>query len=179
MPPGGSSALSSLGYINAGLELADQVKAGLLPKPDIIVAALGTGGTLAGILAGLRLGGLDAHVLGIRVSDRIISNATLTARLARRAAALLARRSGEPSAVVPVRAADFRVVHDFIGGGYGVPTPEGNAAARELAELEGLKAESTYTAKALAGLKALAPTLPKGARVLFWLTCNSRATEAL
>ncbi|MCE9584191.1 MAG: hypothetical protein K8T20_17030, partial [Planctomycetes bacterium] len=56
---------------------------------------------------------------------------------------------------------------------YGIPTTTGEDAPRELAELEGLKAESTYTAKALAGLKALAPGF-RGKNVLFWLTCNSR-----
>ncbi|MCE9584435.1 MAG: pyridoxal-phosphate dependent enzyme, partial [Planctomycetes bacterium] len=122
MPPGGSSALSSLGYVNAGLELGEQVKRGELPKPDIVVAALGTGGTLAGIYAGLRLAGIDAEIIGVRVSDRIISNATMTARLARRTMALLARRSGDPAAALAARARDFRVVHDFIGGGYGIPT---------------------------------------------------------
>ena len=179
MPPGGSSALSTLGYINAGLELADQIRHGDIPRPDIVVAALGTGGTLAGILAGLRLAGLDAAVIGVRVADRIVSNATFTARIARRAAALLARRSGDPAAAVRFSIRDFRVVHDFIGRGYGIPTPAGDEATREFQELEGLHAESTYTAKALAGLKALAPTLPKGARVLFWLTCNSRPTDTL
>ncbi|NUN50527.1 MAG: pyridoxal-phosphate dependent enzyme, partial [Candidatus Brocadiae bacterium] len=55
MPPGGSNALSTLGYINAGLEVAAQVARGDMPRPDVVVAALGTGGTVAGILAGLRL----------------------------------------------------------------------------------------------------------------------------
>lgn len=178
MPPGGSSALSALGYVNAGLELAEQVKRGELPAPDVVVCALGTGGTIAGVVAGLRLGGLAPEVIGVRVSDRIVSNATLTARLARRTAALIARRADDPGAELPIRARELRVVHDFIGGGYGIPTTEGAAAAKELAELEGLTAESTYTAKALAGLKEMAPGL-KGKRVLFWLTCNSRPVEEL
>lgn len=178
MPPGGSSALSTLGYVNAGLEIAQQVAAGECPAPDVVVAALGTGGTLAGILAGLRLGGLPAEVIGVRVADRIVSNATFTARLARRTLAILARRAVEPSAALDLRARDFRVLHDFIGRGYGIPTPAGDEATRELAEREGLKAESTYTAKALAALRTLAPSL-KARRVLFWLTCNSRPVENL
>ncbi|MEK7469361.1 MAG: pyridoxal-phosphate dependent enzyme [Planctomycetota bacterium] len=178
MPPGGSSALSTLGYINAGLELAGQVKRGEMPRPDVVVVALGTGGTLAGVHAGLRLAGMDSEVVGVRVADRIISNATFTARLARRAAALLARRSGDASAAIGVRARDFRVMHDFIGKGYGIATPAGDEAARELADLEGLKAESTYTAKALGAVKAMAPEF-QGKRVLFWLTCNSRPVEGL
>ncbi|KAF0246572.1 MAG: D-cysteine [Planctomycetota bacterium] len=178
MPPGGSSALSTLGYINAGLELAAQVKSGELPRPDVVVVALGTGGTLAGVHAGLRLAELNAEVIGVRVADRIISNATFTARIARRATALLARRSGDASAAIAVRARDLRIVHEFIGKGYGIATPAGDEAARELEEREGLKAESTYTAKALAAVKAMAPEF-RGKRVLFWLTCNSRPIEGL
>jgi D-cysteine desulfhydrase len=176
MPPGGSSALSTLGYVNAGLELAEQVARGEMPAPDVVLAALGTGGTLAGIAAGLRLAGLKADIVGVRVSDRIVSNAIFTARLARKSLALVARHGGGD--VPPFRARDLRVVHDFIGRGYGIPTQAGGEAARELAEREGLTAESTYTAKALAALKALAPSL-RGRRVLFWLTCNSRPVENL
>jgi 1-aminocyclopropane-1-carboxylate deaminase/D-cysteine desulfhydrase-like pyridoxal-dependent ACC family enzyme len=178
MPPGGSSALSTLGYINAGLELGAQVQAGAMPAPDVVVVALGTGGTLAGVHAGLRLAGLKAELVGVRVADRIISNATYTARIARRATALLARRAGDASAALSIRARDFRVVHDFIGKGYGIPTTAGDEAAHELAEREGLRAESTYTAKALAAVKSMAPAL-RGKRVLFWLTCNSRPVEGL
>lgn len=178
MPPGGSSALSTLGYVNAGLELAAQVEAGELPRPDVVVAALGTGGTLAGIHAGLRLAGLGAEIVGVRVADRIVANATFTARLARRTLALLARRSGDPAAALSIRARDVRVVHDWIGRGYGIPTGEGDEALAQLHDLEGLKAESTYTAKALAALRAMAPSF-RGRRVLFWLTCNSRPLEGL
>jgi 1-aminocyclopropane-1-carboxylate deaminase/D-cysteine desulfhydrase-like pyridoxal-dependent ACC family enzyme len=142
MPPGGSSPLSTLGYVNAGLELAEQVKRGELPEPDVVVAALGPGG------------------------------------MARRTSALLARRSGDAGAAIRVRAADFEVLHGFIGKGYGIATEAGEAAAAELAEREGLHAESTYTAKALAALRTAAPALA-GRRVLFWLTCNSRPVDRL
>src|SRR5262249_17983196 len=58
IPTGGTAVLGALGYLNAGLELAEQVRAGLLPEPAAVFAALGSGGTVAGLLAGLRLGGL-------------------------------------------------------------------------------------------------------------------------
>jgi D-cysteine desulfhydrase len=61
--PGGSSPLAALGYADAAFELAEQVRGGELPEPAWIVVPLGTGGTLAGLLAGLRLAGLDSRVL--------------------------------------------------------------------------------------------------------------------
>ena len=62
-PTGGTSALGTIGYVNAGLELADQVRAGALPEPAAIFVPLGSGGTVAGLLLGLRLAGLRTRCL--------------------------------------------------------------------------------------------------------------------
>ncbi|CAA9305715.1 MAG: hypothetical protein AVDCRST_MAG11-1143, partial [uncultured Gemmatimonadaceae bacterium] len=53
VPLGGSSPLGVLGHVNAGLELAEQVRAGLLPEPERLVVPLGIGGTAAGLALGL------------------------------------------------------------------------------------------------------------------------------
>ncbi|HEY9225683.1 MAG TPA: pyridoxal-phosphate dependent enzyme, partial [Gemmatimonadaceae bacterium] len=45
---GGSTPLGILGHVNAGLELVDQIDAGVLPEPRNVVVPLGTGGTAAG-----------------------------------------------------------------------------------------------------------------------------------
>lgn len=57
------------------------------------------------------------------------------------------------------------VVGDFLGPGYGHPTPEGEAAMRRAAAA-GLELEPVYTAKAMAA----ALTLDLEAPVLFWNT---------
>ncbi|MHA2094355.1 MAG: 1-aminocyclopropane-1-carboxylate deaminase/D-cysteine desulfhydrase, partial [Candidatus Hodarchaeales archaeon] len=55
LPAGGSTPLGVLGYVNAILELKDQIDSGLLPEPGYIFVAAGTTGTMAGIELGLRL----------------------------------------------------------------------------------------------------------------------------
>jgi D-cysteine desulfhydrase len=62
---GGSSLRGVLGFIDAGLELADQIRRGELPEPARIYVAVGTGGTVAGLAAGLSLAGVRSLVVGV------------------------------------------------------------------------------------------------------------------
>jgi 1-aminocyclopropane-1-carboxylate deaminase/D-cysteine desulfhydrase-like pyridoxal-dependent ACC family enzyme len=69
---------------------------------------------------------------------------------AERVAAATCERLGSPR-----RFAELEVDDRFVGKGYGVPTPEGLAAIRLLARLEGLLLDPVYTGKAMAGLVAM------------------------
>jgi D-cysteine desulfhydrase len=180
VPGGGSSALGSVGYVLAALELRRQVDAGLLPEPDHLYVALGSCGTAAGLLAGLRLAGLRTRLTAVRVVPRIVANATQTVRLANAALGLLAR-CGWDHGAVPLRLCDLRVVHDFMGKGYGHPTEAGAEAVRLLLQHEGIGAELTYTGKTLAALFADARTgvLPAGETALYWHTYNASDMGAL
>ena len=60
---GGSSPLGSVGYVKAVLELKSQIEADILPEPRFIFVPVGTCGTIAGLIVGVRLAGL-------RSSDR-------------------------------------------------------------------------------------------------------------
>ena len=51
-----------------------------------------------------------------------------------------------------VAAEEVTVTDDYIGPGYGEPTPEGLEAMRLAAEMEGLVLDPVYTGKCLAGL---------------------------
>ncbi|HET7544724.1 MAG TPA: pyridoxal-phosphate dependent enzyme, partial [Polyangiaceae bacterium] len=62
IPTGGSNRLGTLGLVAAAAELAQQVSIGLLPEPDLLVVALGSGGTAAGLAAGLERAGLRTRV---------------------------------------------------------------------------------------------------------------------
>ena len=64
---GGSEPLGCLGFVNAGLELAEQVRQLSLPEPDCVYLPLGTVGTAAGLLTGMRLAGLDTRMVAVRV----------------------------------------------------------------------------------------------------------------
>jgi len=145
---GGSNPIGSLGWVEAALEIAEQVKEGLMPEPSCIVVPLGSGGTVAGLLVGLQLSGLQSKVYGVRVVSRFLVNRRSTLSLARATLRLIDRdKKLDPSRLI--------VDHDFYGEGYGVESPAGLAAIESAAEC-GLKLEPTYTGKALAaGLYAM------------------------
>ena len=168
VPTGGTSVLGALGYLNAGLELAEQVRAGLLPEPAAVFVALGSGGTVAGLLAGLRLGGLRSRVVGVLVTDILPPSPRRLLRLAR---ACLARYA--PAAQVTVAERDLEVERGFVGPGYGAVTPEATAARRTLEDCEGIALETTYTGKCLAALLRQASTVLRDQPVLFWNTFSS------
>jgi len=50
--PGAANPLANLGYVDAMLELAQQVEAGVCPRPDRIVLPTGSSGTLAALALG-------------------------------------------------------------------------------------------------------------------------------
>ncbi len=170
IPTGGSSVLGALGYVNAGLELAEQVHGGLLPEPAAIFVPLGSGGTVAGLLAGLRAGGLASRVVAVLVTDLMPPSAGRLLRMARACLARLdpvARRAA-------ITAGDLVIERGFIGEGYGASTPEGEGAIKLAQQHEGIALEHTYTAKCLAALlhHGTTPEL-RDRPLLFWNTFSS------
>jgi D-cysteine desulfhydrase len=168
---GGSSRLGTIGYVNAALELAAQVRAGVLPEPDRIFVALGTCGTSAGLVAGCRLAGLRTRITAVRVTSPFVANRLTIRYLANDVLAFL--RSADPAVPrVRVGTGDCDVVGDQLGDGYGRGTAAG-AGAMSWAEPR-LTLEPTYTAKALAACLAYCRGRAKpGEVVLFWNTVNS------
>lgn len=167
VPAGGSTAVGSLGYVETALEIAEQVRAGLLPEPATVVTAVGSGGTAAGLTLGLRMAGLRSRVLGIVVNDAFRLDAVTIARLADQTAALLRTRG----ALVEERIGPRDLVADasWLGETYGALTPEAEEA-RVWAADQGLELEPVYTAKALAAIRGSALDGP----VLFLQTHGPR-----
>lgn len=148
VPPGGASPVGCLGYLQAALEIAEQVEAGELPVPDYVYCAAGSCGTLVGLAEGFALAGLPSQVVGVRVVPRIATHRWRRRRLHRGLRRLLAREAGIdlPPPPHPV------LLHDYAGRGYAHPTDEGRAVRNQLREGWGLVLDDTYTAKTLAGL---------------------------
>jgi D-cysteine desulfhydrase len=164
---GGSSAVGSLGYLDAGRELAAQVRAGLLPEPDVCVVALGSGGTAGGLAAGFAAEGLRTRVVGVCVST--------PPWVLRLAAGHLARACARKAGVRTVRLTmDTR----FLGAGYGHRTLEGDLATDLARAHAGLVLDPTYTAKTFAC--ALWFVRARQARsVLYWHTLSSAPMSPL
>jgi len=168
IPAGGSNRLSSLALVTAVRELAVQVQTGVLPEPDLIVLPLGSGGTAAGIAAGLVHTGLGSRVLAVAVAEPV--------KVFAHKARALAQGLVEPSLRSEVMAR-IEVDARYLGEGYGRPTPASEHATRAAAGV-GLALEATYTAKAFAAaLDQIA--LGKVRHVLFWHTLSSAPLEPL
>jgi D-cysteine desulfhydrase len=150
LPAGGSSAVGALGYVEVALELAAQVERGELPEPAWVVAAVGSGGTAAGLTLGLRIAGLQTRVLAVVVNDLLRLDERTLGRLAGRSARLLVRRGAELPAL-DAQPLTPTVTRTWLGDGYGHPT-DASEAARRVAADQGLALDPVYTAKALAGL---------------------------
>lgn len=143
---GGSSPVGALGYVAGTAELAGQLAA-LGVEPRRLYFASGSRGTQAGLTLGAHLLGLSYELHGVAVSGGEAEKIERARRAAREAAALL-------DADDSVGAARFFTDQDFIGDGYGVPTPAGLEAMLLAARTEALVLDLTYTAKAFAALVA-------------------------
>ncbi len=154
LPAGGSSAVGALGYVETALELAEQVRAGAMPEPSHLVTAVGSGGTAAGLLLGLRIAGLRTRVVAVVVNDALRLDATALVRLARRSERLLRRRGAELP-TLHLTTADLDVTTEWLGPGYGHATPEAIAAQQRAATHGSLPLDPVYTGKAFAALQTM------------------------
>jgi D-cysteine desulfhydrase len=139
-PMGGTDPVTTLGYVNAALELGEQVRRGECPEPDAIFVALGSGGTAAGLALGLPLAGLRSKLVAVRVTIPPIARLGRVHDLATQCAWLLDLKR--------VRCAEVELVGDGWGG-YAKPTPAGREAQARFAGA-GLALDPSYTAKAAA-----------------------------
>ena len=175
VPMGGSSPRGTLGYVNAGLELAAQIDAGDTEMPDRMYIALGTTGSAAGLALGLALAGCEIEVNAVAVSPEAYSGDHLVARILAETAALMHSTDGAVPADIAER---VRLVRrdGFLGPGYG-KMDEATGRAIDIARSQlDMKLERTYTGKTMA---ALVSDLEAGfdGRLLFWNTYNSRPLD--
>jgi L-cysteate sulfo-lyase len=147
IPLGGSNATGALGYAACAGELLAQAEA-LSGGLDAIVLASSSGGSQAGLIAGLAALGHPARVIGVEVDgDR-----EGVAAAVREAAAAVAERLGLDADEIAAR---VEVVAGYGGPSYGLPTPEMRRAVELAARREGLLLDPVYSGKAMAGLIGL------------------------
>lgn len=154
IPPGGSNGTGALGYVEAGLELAQQLLERRVPEPDAIVVPLGSGGTVAGLAIGLAAAGCLVPIHAVRVTPRgLVGRAFLLAQI--RAAVERLHASDDRFPRIAGVAADlYRIDEDELGDGYGMPTPRARDAMR-LGEQHDLHLDATYTGKTFAAVTRL------------------------
>jgi L-cysteate sulfo-lyase len=132
LPFGGSSAVGARGYAECARELLEQA-------PDLarVVTAVGSGGTMAGLVTVLG----PERVLGVDCGA-VADPAAAVARLV----------TGVGGA--PFDPAALRIRRDQVGEGYGALTEQVVDALTTAARSEGVVLDPVYTGRALAGLAA-------------------------
>jgi D-cysteine desulfhydrase len=129
IPFGGSSAVGAHGYRLAGSEIIAE-----LDQVDHVVTAVGSGGTMAGLVAALG----HQRVLGVHVGA--------VADPRERVAALLSEMG------LDVKPAELRLSLDHVGDGYSTLTTAAAEALTTAARTHGVILDPIYSARALAGL---------------------------
>jgi L-cysteate sulfo-lyase len=167
IPGGGSNAIGALGYVTCALELAAQANDQGL-NIDCLVHGTGSAGTQAGLVVGTEGARTQIPVLGIGVRVPQPAQEQKVYELALRTAELLE---------VPGSVARERVVAncDYVGPGYGLPTPGMVEAVTLMARQEGILLDPVYSGKAMAGLIDLVRKghFRKGQNVVFLHTGGS------
>jgi L-cysteate sulfo-lyase len=147
IPVGGHNVLGCLGYVNAALEILDQLTALHLTNRTVtVITAAGTGGTLAGLMAGFGLAGSHVKVLGIDIGKLWRAFPASIARLA----GDLCTALGEPRKYQPAETPV--IVNRYVGPGYARISDETTIAIEMLAQSEGIILDPVYTGKAFAGM---------------------------
>ncbi|MDR1945788.1 MAG: D-cysteine desulfhydrase [Desulfovibrio sp.] len=166
---GASSPLGALGYAACAEELLQQCFF-LGAAPDAVVAASGSAGTHAGLLAGFAGCNARIPVHGISVNRPRAAQEDKVCDLA--------GKTAEQAGLRGVIARGDVVVHDeYVGPGYSAPTGGMLEAVRITAKAEGVLLDPVYTGKAMAGLIGLVRkgVFRKGQNVIFLHTGGSPA----
>jgi 1-aminocyclopropane-1-carboxylate deaminase/D-cysteine desulfhydrase-like pyridoxal-dependent ACC family enzyme len=132
---------------------------------DWIVVASSSAGTQAGLVLGALKTRWKGKVLGISIDHP-------AADLQQRVAGLINETAERIDLKVYCRPEEVMVNDEYLGKGYGLPSPQEIEAIRLFARYEGLLLDPVYTGRAAAGLLDL---IRKGFfkpqdRILFWHT---------
>ncbi len=170
IPPGGSTPLGALGFVNAAFELRAQIDAGELPTPERIVVAFSSMGTVAGLSIGLALAGLPTRIEAVQVVDSSFASDEKLNRLIARTLALL--RKIDPASV-PANTAPVHIRRDYFGAGYAVAPTSTHVSMQRFDQASGARSDSAYSGKAIACLYDDHDAGRLRGPTLYWHTFNA------
>src|SRR5262249_2081953 len=145
VPISGTTPHSCLGYVQAGLELAAQLRE-MDEIPDAIYTPFGTGGICAALTLGLRDQGITCPVIGISVNENTATCHENFRHWWRALTDLLGIPEETPG--------DIEIHDEFVGREYGDPTEACLDAILLLARTEAVLLDPVYSGKTFSGFLA-------------------------
>jgi D-cysteine desulfhydrase len=177
IPAGGSSPVGSIGFVNAGFELAAQIQNRELPMPDALFVTFGTMGTVAGLTLGLKAAGISCKVHAIRVVPDYVGSFEKCMQLIEQTNKLL-HDHDQSFPILSITPNDLTVYGNYFGNGYGIPTRQGEAFINTIRNTDNIHLDSTYTGKCGAAFYDYIST-EKNTTVLLWNTKNAHQDPTL
>lgn len=162
IPEGASNGIGSLGYYSAMEEIREQEKE-LGIKFDRIVAAVGSGGTYAGLCMGnAEFFNGEKKITGFNVCDDAEFFKKKSEEIIEEAQKYLDKS-------IIVKAEDMDIIDGYVGIGYAQSKPEELEFIQKTAKKEGIIFDPVYTGKAMYGMmnEIEKETFEKGENVLF------------
>lgn len=153
IPTGGSNECGALGFVNAAFELKKQIEQGLLPEPDRIYVACGSGGTAVGLALGCKLAGLSSRIMSI-VTEPIDEEEQFFRTLSQLASKTIYRMRCYDRSIPDISLDDcaLEVRYEFGGAKYGAASQESMQAKHIMNNMQQIILDDTYTAKACAAM---------------------------
>lgn len=161
IPEGASNEIGYFGYIQAAEEIKHQIET-LRLSFDAVITAVGSGGTLGGLILGNVFFGLNIEPIGINVNhtahyfqDRILG--------------VVNQMSKKYHWKLKLSRESIRLIDGYVGKGYAITRPEELSLISEVARLEGLILDPVYTGKAMFGFRdqIRKGRFHKGQKILF------------
>lgn len=145
IPVGASNATGSWGYVRAWDEIRSQAKE-MDRKFQHVVSAVGSGGTVAGLVAGRALaGGKGPQVWGVNVCDDAPT-------FEHEIRMILDEMNEKYNTGLEEKDTPVQILDGYVGGGYAIPYPEEMQLISQVGQIEGQVLDPVYTGKALYGL---------------------------
>jgi D-cysteine desulfhydrase len=151
IPEGASYPPGVFGYIRAVEEIAATEKQ-LGIEFDVVVTAVGSGGTYAGLLYGKRIFKLKGTILGINVLDTPASFAARIAGISEDFVKTYEPRYHGAPWFKPISESEVEIAGGYDGPSYAVPSEKGLDLIRIFGRRLGLILDIAYTGKAMLGV---------------------------
>lgn len=144
IPVGASNGIGAFGYFQVIEEIAQQEKE-MGIQFDMIVSAVGSGGTYAGLFLGKKVLNHPASICGINVCDTAEYFVQIIDGILQESLQYLNMELSYTNK-------EIQIIDGYVGRGYALSSPDELKFLQKLAKLEGVILDPVYTGKAMFGL---------------------------